>query len=97
MHVHTASCFGEDSVATRSATAVLPEEATAVLHSVKVSRREKPNLFIKETEALSGRNGGSVRAKRSFYPEQTEALFEEGKSFDGTERNTTKQNRNHFQ
>lgn len=97
MHVHTASCFGKDPVATRSATAVLPEEATAAFHSVKVSRRGKPNLFIKETEALSGRNGGSVRAKRSFYPEQTEALFEEGKSFDGTERNTTKQNRNHFQ
>ncbi|WP_333615595.1 hypothetical protein [Bacteroides pyogenes] len=74
MHVHTASCFGKDPVATRSATAVLPEEATAVFHSVKVSRREKPNLFIKGTEALSGRNRGSVRAKQRLCPGETEAL-----------------------
>lgn len=90
MHVHTASCFGKDPVATRSATAVLPEEATAVFHSVKVSRRGKPNLFIKGTEALSGRNRGSIRTKRSFYPEQTEALFREERSFDQTERTATK-------
>ncbi|WP_278961320.1 hypothetical protein [Bacteroides pyogenes] len=77
MHVHTASCFGKDPVATRSATAVLPEEATAVFHSVKVSRRGKPNLFIKGTEALSGRNRGSVRAKQRLCPSKTEALSEQ--------------------
>ncbi|GAE21748.1 hypothetical protein JCM10003_1243 [Bacteroides pyogenes JCM 10003] len=48
---------------------------------MKVSRREKPNLFIKETEALSGRNGGSVRAKRRLCPGKTELLSGANRGF----------------
>lgn len=87
MHVHTASCFGENPVATYSATAGLPEEATAV-PSVKVSRREKPNLFIKKQRLCPRRNRGSIRTKPGFSG-QTEA-YSVKKKLRPTERTATK-------